>query len=175
MQQPGHTQSSTTLFATYAALIVLAGAMIGISRIDVAPLAACTDSDNFLCAFGHLFDLHTVRTAVILGIALVMGVLVAAILMGLAFEKKLLNTVVFLANFPFLAIFVVFTWADHAFRGETDKSFTQQINWESPVTKSNEHSAHEAIADSAATTPTTTAPVATELPQYQSPGAGSAE
>jgi len=148
MEQPGHTYSFRTLVATYVSLIFLAALMVGISRIDVNPWSACPDpSENFLCGLAHVFDLHTVKTAVILGIALVMGVITALILMGLAFEKKLINAVVFLSNFPFLAIFLTFTWADHAFRGETDHAFTEQINWESPVTKMNEM---EAAKDSAA-------------------------
>lgn len=145
MQQPGHTYSFRSLIATYFGLMFLAALMIGFSQIEVVAWSQCKDTNNFLCAMAHLFDMQTVRTAVILGIALCMGVLTALVLMGLAFEKKLINVVVFLANFPFLAIFVTFTWADHAFRGEVEKSFTQDINWESPVLKENaKAAAHEA-------------------------------
>jgi hypothetical protein len=147
MEQPGHSYSFRTLIATYFGLLFLAALMVGTSRIDVSLWGACKDTNNFLCALAHLFDMHTVRTAVILGIALTMGVITALILMGLAFEKRLINAIIFLANFPFLAIFVTFTWADHAFRGETDKAFTEQINWQSPVLLEN---AKEALADSIA-------------------------
>jgi hypothetical protein len=137
MYQPGHNYNFRTLILTYFALMFMAALMIGIGQIDVAPLSNCVTTDNFLCTLANLFDLHMVRTFCILGIATLMGVLTVCVLMGLAFEHRLINVIVFLANFPFLAIFVVFTWADHAFRGETDKSFEQQIGWESPVDKAN--------------------------------------
>lgn len=138
MTQVGHTYNFRLLVGTYFVLLVSAGLMIGISRVDVSAWQACTDTEFFLCAFGRLFDLELVRGAVVMLIALFMGALTALVMMGLAFEHKLINAVVFLSNFPFLAIFVVFTYADHAYRGETDRSFTQQIGWESPVLKANE-------------------------------------
>jgi hypothetical protein len=141
MNQPGHSYNFRTLVLTYIALIVLAVLMIGIAQIDVAPFSNCVSTDHFLCTLANLFDLHMVRTFCILGIATSMGILTVLVLMGLAFEHKLINAVVFLANFPFLAIFVTFTWADHAFRAETDKTFNDQIGWESPVTKANAESA----------------------------------
>lgn len=138
MTQVGHTYNFRTLVGTYVALVVLAALMIGISLVDVSAWQACSDTSTFLCSFGRLFDLHLVKGAVVMLIALIMGALTALVMMGLAFEHKLINAVVFLSNFPFLAIFVVFTYADHAYRGETDRSFTQQIGWESPVIKANE-------------------------------------
>lgn len=144
MYQPGHNYNFRTLVLTYLALMFMAALMIGISQIDVAPFSNCVTTDNFLCTLANLFDLHMVRTACILAIAILMGTLTVLVLMGLAFEHRLINAIVFLANFPFLAIFVTFTWADHAFRGETDKSFEQQIGWESPVTKANESAKHGA-------------------------------
>jgi hypothetical protein len=141
MYQPGHNYNFRTLVLTYFALMFMAALMIGISQIDVASLSNCTANGDFLCTLANLFDLHLVRTVCILGVAILMGILTVSVLMGLAFEHRLINVIVFLANFPFLAIFVVFTWADHAFRGETDKSFEEQIGWESPVTKANENAA----------------------------------
>jgi hypothetical protein len=138
MTQIGHTYNFRTLVVTYFGLLFLAALMVGISLVDVTGWESCTDTGNFLCALAHILDLHTVRTAAILGVALIMGVLTALVMMGLAFEHKLINAVIFLSNFPFLAIFVVFTYADHAFRGETDRSFTEQIGWESPVIKANQ-------------------------------------
>ena len=138
MYQPGHNYNFRTLVLTYIVLMFMAALMIGVAQIDVAPLSNCITTDNLLCTLANLFDLHMVRTASILGIAILMGILTVSVLMGLAFEHRLINVIVFLANFPFLAIFVVFTWADHAFRGETDKTFEQQIGWESPVLKANE-------------------------------------
>ena len=68
-----------------------------------------------------------------MGIALVMGIITAMFLMGLRYESKLLNLTIFLSNFVFLFIFVVFTWADTSFRGEIDPSFNEKIDWDSPV------------------------------------------
>ena len=65
--------------------------------------------------------------------------LVASFLMGLRYEASRLNTLVFLGNFAFLALFVAFTWADIHFRGLLDPSFEKQLNWESPVIKANEN------------------------------------
>jgi hypothetical protein len=58
-----------------------------------------------------------------------------------------LNTIVFLGNFAFLALFITFMWADVNFRGLLDPSFEKQINWESPVDKANENATGEGHAE----------------------------
>ena len=120
-QSPGHVIPKSTLFATYIGLVVLSLIMIGLSRIQVDRIAI------------HWMDLHAIKAVVIMGIALVMGIIVAMFLMGLRYEVKLLNLTIFLTNFVFLLIFVAFTWADTSFRAEIDPSFAQEINFTSPV------------------------------------------
>jgi hypothetical protein len=68
-----------------------------------------------------------------MGTALISGIIVSMFLMGLRYESKLLNLTIFLSNFVFLLIFVLFTWVDTSFRGEVDPTFTQKINFVSPV------------------------------------------
>jgi caa(3)-type oxidase subunit IV len=125
-KMPGHTYEFKVLLRVYISLLVLAGAMIGISRLPLEALPL------------EWIDLHVLKGLLILGVALVMTTLVAGFLMGLKYEKGRLNTLVFLGNFAFLALFVVFTWADVNFRGLIDPAFEKQINWESPVLKANE-------------------------------------
>lgn len=120
-EYPGHVIPKSTLIATYFGLIFLTALMIGISRIDVRSLHV------------EWISLVAVKGLVIMSIALIMGVITAMFLMGLRYESKLLNLTIFLSNFVFLFIFVVFTWADTSFRGELDPSFDKKIDWTSPV------------------------------------------
>lgn len=120
-QYPGHVIPKSTLLATYFGLIFLTAIMLGLARIDV---------DRFHVDW---ISLHAIKVWTIMGIAGVMGIITAMFLMGLRYEQKLLNLTIFLSNFVFLLIFVVFTWADTSFRGEIDPSFDQKINWTSPV------------------------------------------
>src|SRR4051794_5918031 len=118
---PGHAIPKSTIVGSYIALIFLAAVMIGLSRIDTA-------------RFGiDWMDLHAFKSCLIMSIALVMGIIVSMFLMGLRYESKLLNLTIFLSNFVFLLIFVLFTWTDTSFRGEVDPTFTQKINFTSPV------------------------------------------
>ena len=73
-------------------------------------------------------------------------------LMGLRYESKLLNLTIFLANFVFLLIFVLFTWVDTSFRGEVDPTFTEKINWTSPIKPAAEEKAPAAAPAAAAET-----------------------
>jgi len=118
---PGHELPKTTVIASYIALVVLTAVMIGLSQLDV---------DKFGIDW---LNLHALRTTLIMGAALIMGIIVSMFLMGLRYESKLLNLTIFLSNFVFLLIFVLFTWVDTSFRGEVDPSFNQKINWTSPV------------------------------------------
>lgn len=118
---PGHVIPKGTLWGTYFSLLFLTAIMVGLSRIDVAKFHV------------DWISLQTIKALSIMGIALVMGILTAMILMGLKYERRLLNMTIFLSNFVFLFIFVVFTWADTSFRGELDPSFNEKINWTSPV------------------------------------------
>lgn len=120
-EYPGHVVPKSTLVATYFGLLFLTALMIGISRIDTHRLHV------------DWISLAAVKGWTIMGIATVMGIITAMFLMGLRYENKLLNLTIFVSNFVFLFIFVVFTWADTAFRGEIDPSFEQKIDWESPV------------------------------------------
>lgn len=120
-QYPGHVVPKSTLIATYLGLVFLTALMVGISRIDVDALKV------------DWIDLNAAQGWIIMGIAAVMGIITAMFLMGLRYEHKLLNLTIFLSNFMFLLIFIVFTWADTAFRGEIDPSFEEKINWTSPV------------------------------------------
>ena len=139
MEQLGHVIPKSTLVATYVGLVALTLMMIGLSRIQVDHIAI------------DWIDLHTVKAVVIMGIALVMGIIVAMFLMGLRYEVKLLNLTIFLTNFVFLLIFVAFTWADTSFRAEIDPSFAQEINFESPVKPGeathNAHNQHGSTSD----------------------------
>lgn len=128
---PGHTYDAKVLLRVYLALVVLAAGMIILSRIPLEAIGL------------EWIDLHVLKGLIILGIALVMGSIVAGFLMGLRYETSRLNSLVFLANFAFLALFITFTWADVNFRGLLDPSFTKQLNWESPVLKANENPAAE--------------------------------
>jgi caa(3)-type oxidase subunit IV len=120
-QYPGHVVPKGTLIATYLGLVFLTALMVGISRIDVDALRV------------DWLDLNALQGWIIMGIATVMGIITAMFLMGLRYEHKLLNLTIFLSNFVFLFIFVVFTWADTSFRGEIDPSFEKKIDWNSPV------------------------------------------
>ena len=120
-EYPGHVIPKSTVIATYIGLVVLTALMVGISRVDVRSLHV------------DWISLPAVKGVVVMSIALVMGIITAMFLMGLRYESKLLNLTIFLSNFVFLFIFVVFTWADTSFRGELDPAFDQQIDWTSPV------------------------------------------
>ena len=121
MEQPGHVIPKSTIVGTYVGLLILATLMMAIARVPVDRIAI------------DWIDLHAVKTTVIMLTALMMGSVIALFLMGLRYEHKLLNATIFLSNFVFLLIFVLFTWADTSFRGEVDPSFNKAVNFESPV------------------------------------------
>lgn len=118
---PGHTIPRSTVVGSYIALMFLLAVMVGLSRVD---------TDRFSVDW---IDLHAFKACLVMSVALVMGIIVSMFLMGLRYESKLLNLTIFLSNFVFLLIFVLFTWVDTAFRGEVDPSFNQHINFTSPV------------------------------------------
>ena len=120
-EYPGHAIPKSVIVGSYFALLFLAAVMIGLSRIDVAPLGV------------DWMDLHALKTCIIMSVALVMGIIVSMFLMGLRYESKLLNMTIFFSNFVFLFIFVLFTWTDTSFRGEVDPTFKEKINFTSPV------------------------------------------
>lgn len=120
-QQPGHAIPKSTIVGTYIGLLILAVLMMAIARVP-------TDRIGI-----DWIDLHAVKTCVIMLTALMMGIIISLFLMGLRYDHKLLNVTIFLSNFVFLLIFVLFTWADTSFRGEVDPTFTQKINFVSPV------------------------------------------
>jgi len=125
-KQPGHAIPLFHLVATYAGLIVLTILMVGMSRLPTGTVSLET--------FGMgTVDLHAVKVWVIMGISLTMAIITALFLMGLWYEHGMLNLVLFMSNFAFLFIFVIFTWADTSFRGEVDPSFSQSIDFKSPV------------------------------------------
>jgi hypothetical protein len=123
---PGHTYEFKTLLRVYISLLALAAAMIVVSILPLEAIGL------------EWIDLHVLKGLVILGLAIAMIALAAGFLMGLKYEKSKLNTIVFLGNFAFLALFITFMWADINFRGLLDPSFEKQLNWESPVIKANE-------------------------------------
>lgn len=120
-EEIGHAIPKSTVVGSYFALLFLAAVMVGLSRLNVARLGI------------DWIDLHAVKTSIIMSVALVMGLIVSMFLMGLRYESKLLNLTIFLSNFVFLLIFVLFTWVDTSFRGEVDPTFTEKINFVSPV------------------------------------------
>lgn len=124
-QLPGHTYNFKTLLRVYIALVVLAAGMIVVSLLPLESLPI------------EWIDLHVLKGLIIIGISVIMIAITAGFLMGLKYEKSHLNTVVFMGNFAFLALFMIFVWADVTFRGLLDPSFEKQINWESPVDKIN--------------------------------------
>lgn len=126
---PGHEFPKSAVVGSYIALLILAVVMIGLSQLDVDKLGI------------DWINLHALRTTLIMGTALIMGIIVSMFLMGLRYESKLLNLTIFLSNFVFLLIFVLFTWVDTSFRGEVDPTFTERINWTSPVKPSAEEKA----------------------------------
>ncbi len=137
MEQPGHSIPKSTIIATYIGLLILSALMVGIARISTDGIAL------------DWLDLHAIKTCVIMLTALMMGIVIALFLMGLRYDHKLLNVTIFLSNFVFLLIFVLFTWADTSFRGEVDPTFTQKINFVSPV-KSEAAASHGAGSESPA-------------------------
>lgn len=118
---PGHAIPKSTIIGSYVGLLFLTAVMIILSQVDVDKLGV------------DWINLHAIRTTLIMGTALVMGIIVSMFLMGLRYESKLLNLTIFLSNFVFLLIFVLFTWVDTSFRGEVDPTFNEKFNWESPV------------------------------------------
>ena len=120
-EYPGHAIPKSTIVGSYFALLFLAAVMIGLSRID---------TDRFGVDW---MDLHAFKACLVMSIAVVMGIIVSMFLMGLRYESKLLNLTIFVSNFVFLLIFVLFTWVDTSFRGEVDPTFTEKINFVSPV------------------------------------------
>ena len=133
-EEIGHAIPKPTIIGSYFALLLLTAVMLGLSRINVERLGI------------EWIDLHAVKTSIIMGVALVMGLIVSMFLMGLRYESKLLNLTIFLSNFVFLLIFVLFTWVDTSFRGAVDPTFTEKINFVSPVkTEASGHGAgHQA-------------------------------
>ncbi len=125
-QLPGHTYNFKVLLRVYISLLVLAAGMIVVSLLPLESLPI------------DWIDLHVLKGLIILGISVVMIAITAGFLMGLKYEKSHLNAVVFMGNFAFLALFMMFVWADVTFRGLLDPSFEKQINWESPVQKVND-------------------------------------
>jgi len=134
----GHALPKSTVIGSYIALLVLSGLMVGLSQLDVDKVAI------------DWINLHAIRTPLIMGTALIMGIIVSMFLMGLRYESKLLNLTIFLSNFVFLLIFVLFTWVDTSFRGEVDPTFNEKINWTSPVKPEAEEKAPAASAAPAA-------------------------
>jgi caa(3)-type oxidase subunit IV len=122
---PGHSYDAKVLLRVYIALLVCAAAMIAVSRVPLEAIGI------------EWLDLHVFKALIIVALSAAMTTIVSGFLMGLKYESSKLNTLVFLGNFAFLALFVAFTWADFHFRGLIDPSFEKQINWESPVDKAN--------------------------------------
>ena len=136
---PGHTYDFKVLLRVYVALLVLAGAMVVTSLLPLEAIGLTW------------IDLHVLKALIIFVISAIMISIVAGFLMGLRYEKSKINTVIFLGNFAFLALFVVFTWTDIGFRGLVYPNFDKQLNWESPVIKANEaNKAHDAESTSEA-------------------------
>jgi caa(3)-type oxidase subunit IV len=135
---PSHAAPKGTIIGSYVALLFFTAVMIGLSRLNV---------DKFGIDW---LNLHAIRTSLIMGTALIMGIIVSMFLMGLRYESKLLNLTIFLSNFVFLLIFVLFTWVDTSFRGEVDPTFTEKINWTSPVKPEAEEAKAEAGMPAAA-------------------------
>jgi caa(3)-type oxidase subunit IV len=148
---PGHEFPKSTVIGSYIALLVLTAVMVGLSRLDVDKLGI------------DWLNLHALRTSLIMGAALIMGIIVSMFLMGLRYESKLLNLTIFLSNFVFLLIFVLFTWVDTAFRGEIDPTFNEKINWTSPVKPAEEASAPAVAA------PAPSSPAVREAPAAAQP------
>ena len=126
--KPGHTYDFSTLGKVYAGLLALAALMIGFFLMPMETLPI------------DWLDLHLIKRLLILADAFVMVGVIAGFLMGLKYEKTKLNSVIFLSNFAFLLIFLLFVMADIGLRGAMDPSFTKQINWKSPVTEENSKS-----------------------------------
>jgi hypothetical protein len=129
--QPGHSYDFKVLLRVYISLLVLAAGMVTVALLPLESIPV------------EWIDLHVLKGLVILGISIAMTAIVAGFLMGLRYETARLNTIIFLGNFAFLALFVTFTWADIHYRGLLDPSFEKQLNWESPVDKANEAPAAE--------------------------------
>lgn len=138
---PGHEFPKGAVIGSYFALLILAAVMIGLSQLDVDKLGI------------DWLNLHAIRTTLIMGTALIMGIIVSMFLMGLRYESKLLNLTIFLSNFVFLLIFVLFTWVDTSFRGEVDPTFNEKINWTSPVVKAEAEEHAPGVAAPASTSP----------------------
>lgn len=132
---PGHTYDSKVLLRVYLTLLAFAAAMVVVSRLPLEALPI------------EWIDLHVIKGLIILAFALGMTVVVSGFLMGLKYESSKLNTIVFLGNFAFLALFAVFTMADIRYRGLIDPSFEKQINWESPVIKAGGAAGVDAAAE----------------------------
>ena len=124
--QPGHTYNFQILGRVYAGLLVLAALMIGFFLMPIERLPI------------DWLDLHLIKRLLILADAVTMVGIIAGFLMGLKYEKTKLNAVIFLSNFAFLLIFLLFVMADIGMRGAMDPSFTKQLNWKSPVTEAND-------------------------------------
>ena len=126
-EEIGHAIPKSTVVGSYFALLFLTAVMLGLSQLNTDRLGV------------EWIDLHAVKVSIIMGVALVMGLIVSMFLMGLRYESKLLNLTIFLSNFVFLLIFVLFTWVDTSFRGEVDPTFNEKINFVSPVKQDAGH------------------------------------
>lgn len=141
----GHAIPKSTIVGSYIALLFLTAIMVAMSRLRVEEFGI------------DWIDLHAVKVSLIMFVALIMGIIVSMYLMGLRYDNKLLNLTIFLSNFVFLLIFVLFTWADNSFRGEVSPEFKETIDFESPVTGNQGASsmqAPEATPEPAAPAPT---------------------
>jgi caa(3)-type oxidase subunit IV len=147
---PSHAAPKGTIIGSYVALLFFTAVMVGLSRLNV---------DKFGIDW---LNLHAIRTSMIMGTALIMGIIVSMFLMGLRYESKLLNLTIFLSNFVFLLIFVLFTWVDTSFRGEVDPTFNEKINWTSPVKPAEEEAKPEAAAPAAAAAAASEAPASAQ-------------
>jgi|SRR5690606_14665774 len=125
----GHAIPKSTIIGSYIALLLLAAIMVGISRLQVEEFGI------------DWIDLHSVKASLVMFVALIMGIIVSMYLMGLRYDNKLLNLTIFTSNFVFLLIFVLFTWADNAFRGAVSPEFTESIDFVSPVKPGAGHGA----------------------------------
>lgn len=150
-EEIGHAIPKSTIVGSYFALLILTAVMVGLSQLNTDRLGI------------EWIDLHAVKVSIIMGVALIMGLIVSMFLMGLRYESKLLNLTIFLSNFVFLLIFVLFTWVDTSFRGEVDPSFTEKIDFVSPVKQNAAAPAagHEAAPAAPAAAPVPAAEKAT--------------
>lgn len=151
----GHQMDPKAVLATWVSLLVMALVMVGLSRIDTSALAGHWIQD--------MVDFQALKVFVVLSIATVMGALIALVLMGLRYDSNLFNAAVFGGNFIFLLLFVIFTWADVAYRGQIEPGFTEKIDYSSPVKVKPQAAAPQVLPPTSAPLPAasgSTAPAA---------------